>query len=182
MFDRPQKSVIRGPFRVFPRPAWFIDNDRALAVGPKLTYFNADPSLARLPGPDLGQCVRLAVATRQQGFVSALGLGLTCHLEAGGVPARLLELAERVLAPSCPARWSTTCSNPAASKAWAARSERLPDRQPSTSLLSFGNTAATTDMKSPLGRMPEGVACSSGMLYAPTACPSSNSGIERTSR
>jgi len=50
MFDRPQKSVLRGPFRVFPRPAWFVDNDRALAVGPKLTYFNADPSLARLPG------------------------------------------------------------------------------------------------------------------------------------
>ncbi len=50
MFDRPQKSVLRGPFRVFPRPAWFIDNDRALAVGPKLTYFNADPSVARLPG------------------------------------------------------------------------------------------------------------------------------------
>ncbi len=50
MFDRPQKSVVRGPFRVFPRPAWFVDNDRALAVGPKLTYFNADPSLARLPG------------------------------------------------------------------------------------------------------------------------------------
>lgn len=50
MFDRPQKSVLRGPFRVFPRPAWFVDNDRALSVGPKLTYFNADPSLARLPG------------------------------------------------------------------------------------------------------------------------------------
>lgn len=50
MFDRPQKSVLRGPFRVFPRPTWFIDNDRAFAVGPKLTYFNADPSLARLPG------------------------------------------------------------------------------------------------------------------------------------
>ncbi len=50
MFDRPQKSVLRGPFRVFPRPAWFVDNDRAAAVGPRLTYFNADPSLARLPG------------------------------------------------------------------------------------------------------------------------------------
>ena len=50
MFDRPQKSVLRGPFRVFPRPAWFVDNDRALAVGPRLTYFNADPSIARLPG------------------------------------------------------------------------------------------------------------------------------------
>jgi len=50
MFDRPQKSVLRGPFRVFPRPAWFVDNERALGIGPKLTYFNADPSLARLPG------------------------------------------------------------------------------------------------------------------------------------
>jgi len=50
MFDSPQKSVLRGPFRVFPRPAWFVDNDRALGVGPRLTYFNADPSLARLPG------------------------------------------------------------------------------------------------------------------------------------
>ena len=50
MFDRPQKSVLRGPFRVFPRPAWFVDNDRAAALGPRLTYFNADPSLARLPG------------------------------------------------------------------------------------------------------------------------------------
>jgi len=50
MFDRPQKSVLRGPFRVFPRPAWFFDNDRALGIGPRLTYFNADPSLARLPG------------------------------------------------------------------------------------------------------------------------------------
>lgn len=50
MFDRPQKSVMRGPFRMFPRPSWFVDNDRALAVGPRLTYFNADPSLTRLPG------------------------------------------------------------------------------------------------------------------------------------
>lgn len=50
MFDRPQKSVVRGPFRVFPRPAWFIDNKTAAEVGRKMTYFNADPSLARLPG------------------------------------------------------------------------------------------------------------------------------------
>ncbi|MFW2389051.1 MAG: aldehyde dehydrogenase family protein [Polyangiales bacterium] len=50
MFDRPQKSVMRGPFRVFPRPVWFFDNDRALPVGSRLTYFNADASLARLPG------------------------------------------------------------------------------------------------------------------------------------
>lgn len=50
MFDRPQKSVVRGPFRVFPKPAWFIDHKTAAEVGRKMTYFNADPSLARLPG------------------------------------------------------------------------------------------------------------------------------------
>jgi acyl-CoA reductase-like NAD-dependent aldehyde dehydrogenase len=50
MFDRPQKAVVRGPFRVFPRPAWFIDNKTAAEVGRKMTYFNADPSMARLPG------------------------------------------------------------------------------------------------------------------------------------
>ncbi len=50
MFDRPQKSVLRGPFRMWPKPSWFIDNKTAAAVGRKMTYFNADPSLARLPG------------------------------------------------------------------------------------------------------------------------------------
>lgn len=50
MFDKPQKSVLRGPFRVWPKPAWFIDNKNADAIGRKMTYFNADPSLMRLPG------------------------------------------------------------------------------------------------------------------------------------
>lgn len=50
MFDRPQKSVVRGPFRVFPKPAWFIDHKTAADIGRKMTYFNADPSIARLPG------------------------------------------------------------------------------------------------------------------------------------
>lgn len=50
LFDKPQKSVLRGPFRVWPRPVWFIDNPRAAAIGRKITYFNADPSLMRLPG------------------------------------------------------------------------------------------------------------------------------------
>jgi hypothetical protein len=50
LFDRPQKSVLRGPFRVWPKPAWFIDNKNGAEIGRKTTYFNADPSLARLPG------------------------------------------------------------------------------------------------------------------------------------
>lgn len=50
MFDKPQKSVLRGPFRVFPKPQWFFTNQRSAEIGRKMTYFNADPSLARLPG------------------------------------------------------------------------------------------------------------------------------------
>jgi acyl-CoA reductase-like NAD-dependent aldehyde dehydrogenase len=50
MFDKPQKSVLRGPFRIFPTPAWFVTNKNAVEIGRKMTYFNADPSLMRLPG------------------------------------------------------------------------------------------------------------------------------------
>ncbi len=50
MFDKPQKSVLRGPFRVFPKPAWFVTNKNAAEIGREMTYFNADPSLMRLPG------------------------------------------------------------------------------------------------------------------------------------
>lgn len=50
MFDKPQKSVLRGPFRVFPKPAWFAGNKKATAIGRQLSYFYADPSLVRIPG------------------------------------------------------------------------------------------------------------------------------------
>jgi acyl-CoA reductase-like NAD-dependent aldehyde dehydrogenase len=50
MFDRPQKSVLRSPFRVWPKPLWFIDNKAAADIARKMTYFSADPSLMRLPG------------------------------------------------------------------------------------------------------------------------------------
>ena len=49
LFDRPQKSVIRGPFRVMPKPTWFVNNRTSGAIAKKLTYFYADPSVARLP-------------------------------------------------------------------------------------------------------------------------------------
>ncbi|MEM8607995.1 MAG: aldehyde dehydrogenase family protein [Myxococcota bacterium] len=49
LFDRAQKAVVRGPFRVFPKPAWFVTNKTAAEVGRKLTYFYADPSATRIP-------------------------------------------------------------------------------------------------------------------------------------
>jgi acyl-CoA reductase-like NAD-dependent aldehyde dehydrogenase len=50
LFDRPQKSVIRGPFKVFPRPAWFFDNKMSHRIGPRMVRFNANPTAAQVPG------------------------------------------------------------------------------------------------------------------------------------
>lgn len=50
LFDKPQKSVLRGPFRVFPKPPWFVTNKRSHELAPKLTSFEAKPGLLKLPG------------------------------------------------------------------------------------------------------------------------------------
>jgi acyl-CoA reductase-like NAD-dependent aldehyde dehydrogenase len=50
LFDRPQKTVIRGPFRVFPKPPWFVTNRNTAEIGRKLTAFEADPSWLKVPG------------------------------------------------------------------------------------------------------------------------------------
>jgi hypothetical protein len=50
MFSRPEKTVVRSPFRAFPKPPWFPSHraDRTLAEA--LTRFEASPSPFRLPG------------------------------------------------------------------------------------------------------------------------------------
>lgn len=62
LFDRPQKTVVRGSFYPFPRglahgrfailpkPPWFVTNKEAHKVMRKLTYFEARPSPFKLPG------------------------------------------------------------------------------------------------------------------------------------
>ncbi len=51
LFNRPQKTVIRAPFRSTPVPAWFVTQGKiASKVYPKLTRFEANPSLGQLPG------------------------------------------------------------------------------------------------------------------------------------
>jgi hypothetical protein len=57
MFDRPQKSVARGPFRSRPSPPWFATNRRELPVMWRLLDFEVDPSpfrLARVVGATIG--------------------------------------------------------------------------------------------------------------------------------
>ncbi len=50
MFDRIQKTVVRAPFTVSPKPPWFPSHATAYPMARKLTEFEADPSPFKLPG------------------------------------------------------------------------------------------------------------------------------------
>jgi acyl-CoA reductase-like NAD-dependent aldehyde dehydrogenase len=50
MFDKVEKSVVRGPFRVRPKPPWFADHRTCRELGRKLAEFEADPRPWRMPG------------------------------------------------------------------------------------------------------------------------------------
>lgn len=50
MFSRPQKTVVRAPFKVWPKPVWFATHRTAHKVTPRLVAFEAAPSFAKLPG------------------------------------------------------------------------------------------------------------------------------------
>ncbi len=50
MFDRPQKSVVRGPFRVRPKPPWFATAADSYDVMHRFVAFEAEPSAAKIPG------------------------------------------------------------------------------------------------------------------------------------
>lgn len=62
LFDRPEKSVVRAPFFPYPRsaahgrptllptPPWFVTHRRAHVVSERLTRFEADHALRRVPG------------------------------------------------------------------------------------------------------------------------------------
>ena len=62
LFDRPQKTVVRAPFRPFPaglahgsfhlspKPPWFVTNRTAKTTARRLTEFAARPKLTKLPG------------------------------------------------------------------------------------------------------------------------------------
>lgn len=50
MFSRSQKTVVRAPFRMSPKPVWFPSHSQALKLGRKLTHFEAKPSPWKVPG------------------------------------------------------------------------------------------------------------------------------------
>ncbi|MBI5084025.1 MAG: aldehyde dehydrogenase [Acidobacteria bacterium] len=47
LFDRPEKSVIYGPFRMWPKPAWFVTNVRTHKILPRLFELECAPSILR---------------------------------------------------------------------------------------------------------------------------------------
>ncbi len=49
MFARPQKAVIRAPFRPLLKPAWYVSHRTAHRLAPRLTRFEASQSPAELP-------------------------------------------------------------------------------------------------------------------------------------
>jgi acyl-CoA reductase-like NAD-dependent aldehyde dehydrogenase len=49
LFARPQKSVVRGPFRSTPEPAWFATTKHGSAIMRQLLAFEAAPSWAKIP-------------------------------------------------------------------------------------------------------------------------------------
>jgi acyl-CoA reductase-like NAD-dependent aldehyde dehydrogenase len=50
LFDRPQKSVVRGPFVARPTPAWFATNANAHTVAARVLDFAVRPSWRKVPG------------------------------------------------------------------------------------------------------------------------------------
>ncbi|HEU5229232.1 MAG TPA: aldehyde dehydrogenase family protein [Ktedonobacteraceae bacterium] len=51
LFEHPQKTVLRGPFRSFPIPPWFATRGKAACkLFPKLVNFEAAPSPWKIPG------------------------------------------------------------------------------------------------------------------------------------
>ena len=54
MLEGMDKTVVRGPLVVKPKPAWFYDNKNTRGLGPKLVAMESDPSWLRMPGILLG--------------------------------------------------------------------------------------------------------------------------------
>jgi acyl-CoA reductase-like NAD-dependent aldehyde dehydrogenase len=48
MFSRSEKTVVRAPFRAFPKPIWFTSHRTATRLAAQLVRFEAAPSLLRL--------------------------------------------------------------------------------------------------------------------------------------
>ena len=49
LFDHPQKSVVRFPWRIAPKPVWSPSHKTLDKVGKALFAIEAEPSILKLP-------------------------------------------------------------------------------------------------------------------------------------
>jgi hypothetical protein len=49
MFDRPLKTILSGPFTVWPTPVWFATHRHSQIAAEQMPAFEASPSWSRLP-------------------------------------------------------------------------------------------------------------------------------------
>ena len=64
MFDRPQKSVVRGPFRSRPKPPWFATAAGSYDVMRRFVAFEAAPSVGQGPGAARRRVAGLTLTAR----------------------------------------------------------------------------------------------------------------------
>jgi acyl-CoA reductase-like NAD-dependent aldehyde dehydrogenase len=50
MFSKTQKSIVKGPFTMFPKPAWFYNNKNTHHLARRMADFERAPSVFKLPG------------------------------------------------------------------------------------------------------------------------------------
>lgn len=50
MLEGIEKTVLRGPLTVFPKPPWFVSSETAHEIGPKLVEMEMAPSVFKVPG------------------------------------------------------------------------------------------------------------------------------------
>ena len=48
MFDHPQKSIVKAPFRIAPTPVWFADHKTLLEAGKRLAAFEGEPGWGKV--------------------------------------------------------------------------------------------------------------------------------------
>jgi len=91
MVEGIEKSVVRGPLVVKPKPAWFYDNKKTHEIGPKLVDFEAAPSWLKVPSLALTALGRLKPTTRSDsGVVAASRCSRTAVRSASGSRSALL--------------------------------------------------------------------------------------------
>ena len=54
LFDHPQKSIVRGPFRLLPTPVWFADH-RTWRTRPARDGLRGEPDVAGIAGSGIGR-------------------------------------------------------------------------------------------------------------------------------